>query len=112
MPNCTCPGSSSFHFCPTGNASTGQPFEHGKEHQHDRLDKTDERSIANTLADASRVEKKEKQAEQEKANAKPTDAASKHGNAPSKGAKIDEELEKEDEQRMAEKKDSAKAKKD
>lgn len=80
----------------TGNASTGQPYEHGKEHQHDRLDKTDERSIANTLADASRVEKKEKEAEKEKEEAKPTDAAKAHGNEPSKGAKIDEKIEDEE----------------
>lgn len=75
------------------------------------MDKTDERSIANTLADASRVEKKEKEAEQEKQNAKPTDAAKAHGNQPSKGAKVDEELEKEDELRLAQMAESAKAKK-
>jgi hypothetical protein len=60
------------------------------------LDKTDERSIANTLADASRVEKKEKEAEQEKAEEKPTDAARKHGNEPSRGAKVDEKIEDEE----------------
>ena len=80
----------------TGNASTGQPYEHGKEHQHDRLDKTDERSIANTLADASRVEKKEKQAEKEAEEVKPTDAAKAHGNEPSRGAKVDEKIEDEE----------------
>lgn len=86
----------SSSFGPTGNASTGKPYEHGKEHQHDRLDKTDERSIANTLADASRVEKKEKEAEKEKEEAKPTDAAKAHGNEPSRGAKVDEKIEDEE----------------
>jgi hypothetical protein len=80
----------------TGNAHTGKEFEHAPEHAHDRLDKTDERSIANTLADASRVEKKEKEAEQEKAEEKPTDAARKHGNEPSRGAKVDEKIEDEE----------------
>lgn len=75
------------------------------------MDKTDERSIANTLADAERVEKKEKEAEEAKAAIKPTDAARKHGNEPSRGAKVDEELEKEDELRLAQKDEAAKAKK-
>lgn len=94
-----------------GNASTGKPFEHGTEHQHDRLDSKDERSIANNLADAERVEKKEKEAEEEKANAKPTDAARAHGNEPSKGAKIDEQLENEEAAELARKDEAAKAKK-
>lgn len=94
---------SHIHLKPTGSAQTGKPYEHAPEHAHDRLDKTDERSIANTLADASRVEKKEKQAEKEKEEAKPTDAARAHGNEPSKGAKIDEQIEAEEAAELAKK---------
>ena len=95
------PSHSHIHFKPTGSAQTGKPYEHAPEHAHDRLDKTDERSIANTLADASRVEKKEKEAEKEKEEAKPTDAARSHGNEPSRGAKIDEQIEAEEAAELA-----------
>jgi hypothetical protein len=80
----------------TGAPHTGEEFEHGKENAHSRLDKTDERTIANQLKDAERVEKKEKEADEAKAAEKPTDAARAHGNEPSRGAKIDEKIEDEE----------------
>jgi len=94
--------SASLHLNPSplfllpGNDHTGKDFERAPEHAHDRLDKTDERTIANTLQDAERVEKKEKEAEEAKAAEKPTDAARAHGNEPSRGAKVDEKIEDEE----------------
>ncbi|GAA6058993.1 hypothetical protein JCM10212_001703 [Sporobolomyces blumeae] len=73
----------------------GPRYEEGKENSHQALDSTDERSIANKLAAASKAEKEEKKAEQED-DSRPTDAARAHGNEPSRGAKIDEQLEREE----------------
>jgi hypothetical protein len=77
-----------------GHDKTGERFEEGKPHAHDRLDGKDERSIANNLADAEHTEKKEKAAEEAHAAAieDPTALARSHGNEPSKGAKKDKEL--------------------
>ncbi|KAJ9114988.1 hypothetical protein QFC22_005316 [Naganishia vaughanmartiniae] len=86
-------GTTLSHHNPAGNTE----FEHGKEGAHNRIDSKDERSIANNLKDAERVEKLEKQAEEEAAHTRPTDAARSHGNEPSRGAKIDEQLELEEE---------------
>ncbi|CED82033.1 hypothetical protein [Phaffia rhodozyma] len=73
-----------------------QKFEEGKENAHSLLDKTDERSIKNTLAAAEKAEK-----EQARKDAQPeplaTEAARSHGNEPSRGAVIDEQLQIEDE---------------
>ncbi|KAJ9110020.1 hypothetical protein QFC20_003094 [Naganishia adeliensis] len=86
-------GSTKSHHNPEGNTA----FEHGKEGAHNRVDSKDERSFANNLKDAERVEKLEKQAEEAAAHERPTDAAKSHGNEPSRGAKIDEQLELEEE---------------
>jgi hypothetical protein len=92
---------------PTGSAHTGAPYEVAPEGAHNRLDKTDERSISNNLKAAEEAEKKEKAADEAKAAEKPTDAARKHGNEPSRGAKIDEQIEAEEAAELA-KKDAAK----
>ncbi|EIW72201.1 hypothetical protein TREMEDRAFT_20008, partial [Tremella mesenterica DSM 1558] len=80
-----------------------QDFEYAPKHAHDRIDSKDQQSFANKIADAHRVEQLEKQAEREKADVPPTEAALKHGNEPSKGAKIDEALEVEDEAELRKK---------
>jgi hypothetical protein len=56
----------------TGNAHTGKDFERAPEHAHDRIDSKDERSLANNIADAERVEKKEKKDEEAHAHEDPT----------------------------------------
>jgi hypothetical protein len=97
LPYTHLPSSPSIHPIPhPGAPHTGEAFEHGKENAHSRLDKTDERTIGNTLKDAERVEQKEKEADEAKAAEKPTDAARAHGNEPSRGAKIDEKIEDEE----------------
>lgn len=83
-------------FSTIGNAHTGEAYEVAPEGAHNRLDKTDERSISNNLKAAEEAEKKEKAADEAKAAEKPTDAAKAHGNEPSKGAKIDEKIEDEE----------------
>ncbi|GAA5957191.1 hypothetical protein JCM21900_004673 [Sporobolomyces salmonicolor] len=77
----------------------GPRYEEGAANSHKNLDSTDERSIANRLAAASKADEEEKKAEKE-GGAAPTAAARAHGNEPSKGAKIDEELQKEEEQEL------------
>ncbi|GFZ51077.1 hypothetical protein JCM24511_08835 [Saitozyma sp. JCM 24511] len=93
-----------------GNAHTGKPFEHAPEHAHDRLDVKDERSIANVIADAERVEAKEKAAEERKAELQhdPTLAARSHGNEPSRGAKKDLELVQDEEEELRKKEEAKK----
>ncbi|KAK4685773.1 hypothetical protein P7C73_g4365, partial [Tremellales sp. Uapishka_1] len=92
-----------------GNAHTGKPYEIAPEGAHNRLDKTDEQSIANKLKDAELVEKKEKAADEAKAHADPTALARSHGNCwePSRGAKKDKEL-LDDEEEIIRKMDEAK----
>ncbi|CAO1629601.1 unnamed protein product [Sympodiomycopsis kandeliae] len=77
-------------------AETRPAHEQGVANSHQNLDKTDEKSIANKLDQASKQAKAEKQAENQP-GLPPTRAAEDHGNEPSKGAKIDEALEAEDE---------------
>lgn len=54
----------------TGNTlsahNEGVRYEEGKEGAHNRIDSKDERTIANNLEDAKRVEKKEKEEEEKK----------------------------------------------
>ena len=61
-------------FCfpadPTGNPQTGERFEAGKPDAHQRLDSKDERTLANNIADAERVEAIEKKAEEEAEDAR------------------------------------------
>ena len=95
-----------------GNPHTGEAFEQGKENSHLRTDRKDERTHKNSLADAERIEQKEKEDEKAKAETKPTDIAKSHGNKPSRGAEKDEELEDEDEaqlKKMDEAKEQSKA---
>ncbi|WVQ94957.1 hypothetical protein IAU59_002047 [Kwoniella sp. CBS 9459] len=94
----------------SGNPQTGEPFEHAPENAHARLDRKDERSHANALADAERVEKLEKKAEEEHEEAlrHPTAAALAHGNKPSSGAVKDEQI-LDDEEEELRKKEEAKA---
>lgn len=93
-----------------GHAQTGERFEAGKENSHSRLDSKDERTIANSLADAEHTEQKEKEAEKEKEEARldPTLAARQHGNEPSQGAKKDKQIVDEEEE-IIRKMDEAKA---
>ncbi|WVR09668.1 hypothetical protein IAU60_006743 [Kwoniella sp. DSM 27419] len=98
----------------SGNPQTGKDFEFAKENAHARLDRKDERSHANALADAERVEKLEKDAEaaHEEALRHPTAAAKAHGNKPSAGAVKDEKILDEEEEiirRMDESKAAKKA---
>jgi hypothetical protein len=74
------------------------------------LDRKDERSHANALADAAHTEQKEKEAEEkaEEMRKDPTLAARQHGNEPSRGAKKDKELVDDDEE-IIRKMDEAKA---
>ena len=90
-----------------GNPQTGERFEAGPEHAHDRIDSKDERSLANNLADAEHVEKIQKKEEKEHAHEDPTKIARSHGNEPSSGAKKDKELLDDDEEELK-KKDMAK----
>ncbi|GHJ84804.1 hypothetical protein NliqN6_1206 [Naganishia liquefaciens] len=92
-------GNTLSHHNPAGDTA----FEHGKEGAHNRIDSKDERSIANNLKDAERIEKAEKKAEEEAAAVRPTEAARSHGNEPSRGAKIDEQLELEEEAELKKK---------
>jgi hypothetical protein len=87
---------------PAGNAHTGKPFEHAPEHAHDRLDAKDGRSIANTIADTERVEKKEKQWEKLQSDMArdPLAPATAHGTEPSKGARQDKDLIADDEKEL------------
>lgn len=95
---------------PPGNASTGKPFEVGKENSHSVLDRKDEHSHANTIEAAKKNEQKEMDEQEKKdyAAAHPTEAARSHGNEPSRGAKKDEEI-VEDEEEELRKKEEAKA---
>lgn len=80
----------------------GVRYEEGKEGAHNRIDSKDERTIANNLEDAKRVEKKEKEEEERKEQERlnPTSIAKSHGNEPSRGAKIDEQLAQEEEEEL------------
>ncbi|KAH8084074.1 hypothetical protein HD553DRAFT_335503 [Filobasidium floriforme] len=82
------------------DASGETAFEHGKEGAHNRIDGKDERSFANNIQDAKRIEKEEEEAQAAKDAIKPTDIAKSHGNEPSRGAKIDEQIEKEEEEEL------------
>jgi hypothetical protein len=55
-----------------GNAHTGEDFERAPEHAHDRVDAKDQRSHANTVKDALRVEKLEEKADAAKEHVDPT----------------------------------------
>lgn len=85
-------------FChrrsPTGNPQTGEAHEIAPQDAHKRTDSKDQQSNANKIEDAKHVEKKEKEAEEEKAKAAedPTAIARSHGNEPSRGAKKDKEI--------------------
>nr|UOP57093.1 hypothetical protein [Thecaphora frezii] len=70
--------------------------EKGVENSHQSLDSRDEKSIKNKLAQAGKEAKEQAQAEKQKDEQKPTDAARAHGNEPSRGAKIDEQIEEEE----------------
>ncbi|KAK1922303.1 hypothetical protein DB88DRAFT_512727 [Papiliotrema laurentii] len=92
-----------------GHAQTGERYEAGKENSHSRLDSKDERTLANQIADAEHTEKKEKEAEaaKEEARLDPTLAAKSHGNEPSRGAKKDLEIVQDEEEELR-RKDEAK----
>ncbi|KAI9633834.1 uncharacterized protein MKK02DRAFT_38497 [Dioszegia hungarica] len=78
----------------SGNPQTGEAHEHAPQDAHKRLDGKDERSFKENITDAARVEKLEKKAEEEAAEAKedPTAIARSHGNEPSRGAKVDKKI--------------------
>ncbi|KAL7424511.1 hypothetical protein Q5752_000195 [Cryptotrichosporon argae] len=73
-------------------------FEHAPENAHSRLDRKDERSHANTLADAARTAAAQDRADAEpKLNERdPTAPARAHGNKPSRGAVVDKDLQDDD----------------
>lgn len=79
---------------PIGNPQTGEAHEIAPQDAHKRTDSKDQQSNANKIEDAKHVEKKEKEAEEEKAKAAedPTAIARAHGNEPSRGAKKDKEI--------------------
>ena len=106
--------SSSGHLSPDqrltpGHAQTGERYAVAPDDAHKRLDRKDERSHANALADAAATEQKEKEADQQRQELAhdPTVIAKSHGNEPSQGAKKDKEI-FEDEEEELRKKEEAK----
>ena len=92
-----------------GHAQTGEPFEIAPQDAHKRLDRKDERTHANALADAEKTAAVERAVEEKKKELQenPTLAAEMHGNKPSRGAVKDKEI-IEDEKELLEKKEMAK----
>ncbi|ORX40481.1 hypothetical protein BD324DRAFT_654335 [Kockovaella imperatae] len=94
----------------SGHAQTGERFEVAPENAHLRLDKKDERSHANALADAEKVAAVERAVEEKKKELQehPTAIAESHGNKPSRGAVIDEQLIQEEKEELAKKEEAKK----
>ncbi|PWN37593.1 uncharacterized protein FA14DRAFT_142017 [Meira miltonrushii] len=86
-----------------GSENPAPSHEKGVENSHLNLDKTDEKSIANKLDQASKQEKREEQAEKEANSKPPTRIAEDHGNKPSRGARVDEQIQLEEEAELRKK---------
>ncbi|GAA5998440.1 uncharacterized protein JCM10292_002697 [Rhodotorula paludigena] len=78
-----------------------EPYQQGKENSHNLLDGKDERSHANSVAAASRLDKEGK--DEAKSAYEGAHVAAQSNNEPSRGAKVDAELEAEDEAILAKK---------
>ena len=93
-----------------GHAQTGEPFAVAPDDAHKRLDRKDQRSHANALADAERTESLEREAEKQKEvfRQDPTLEAAIHGNEPSRGAKIDKSIIDDEEEELKKKEEAKK----
>jgi len=92
----------------TGHAQTGERYAVAPDDAHKRLDRKDERSHANALADAAATEKKEQEADAARLELAhdPTVIAKSHGNEPSRGAKKDKEIFDDEEEELRKKEEA------
>jgi len=91
-----------------GHAQTGERYAVAPDDAHKRLDRKDERSHANALADAAATEKKEQEADAARLELAhdPTVIAKSHGNEPSRGAKKDKEIFDDEEEELRKKEEA------
>lgn len=91
-----------------GHAQTGDRFAVAPDDAHKRLDRKDERSHANALADAAATEKKEQEADAARLELAhdPTVIAKSHGNEPSQGAKKDKQIFDDEEEELRKKEEA------